>query len=120
MFQRVLDTKDTKDTKERRFSQLFFWSVNHTVITVPHVRNVEVQKQAQFVSCQFQVGQQLRSVNRKMDLVLKLQVGLAEFVIEAGVAGAFQDAGAERAVDFHRRADDEATGFVGFHRKVFP
>ena len=92
---------------------------------IPHVRNIEVQKQAQFVSGESQVRQQLSTVNRehffntldlndqavldnevhsvggselnplvndgKVQLVLKLQVGLRELVIETGVAGALQE-----------------------------
>ncbi len=50
-----------------------------------------------------------------MNLVLKMQTGLRQLVIEATVAGAFENAGAEGSVNLHCGADHDVTGFVRCH-----
>jgi hypothetical protein len=50
----------------------------------------------------------------KRDLVLNVQPGSRQFVQEAGVVRAFEDAGAESRVDPDRCANHDPAGFVGF------
>ncbi len=49
------------------------------------------------------------------NLVLEMQAGLGEFVIEAGIARAFKHTGTQNAVHLQPRTNDDATGLVCTH-----
>lgn len=51
----------------------------------------------------------------KPNLMLKSQACQRELVKEAGIADAFEDARPERAMDFHRGADDDPARFIRAH-----
>ena len=63
-----IDTKDTKDTKENQTYTRIGWvpsSVDDPPYPFPHMGGVEIQQQTDPVSTEFQVGQQLRAVQRQ-------------------------------------------------------
>jgi hypothetical protein len=53
--------------------------------------------------------------NGQVHLVLKMQTGLSQLVIQATIARAFENARAESSVHSHCSAVHDVTGFVGFH-----
>lgn len=109
---------------------------------------VEVQEQPERMTTEFQVREQLRTVdrkhsldaldfedealfddkvhaicgfqldtlvdNREPDLLLDVEAGLDHRVMQACVAGAFEDTGAERAVNIHRTTDDSVARGIRF------
>ena len=148
-----VNTKDTKDTKVGNHnswrSQFVLRSVDDTVNPLTHVRNVEVQQQAEFVTGQPEVRQQLGSVDgkqlfntfefndeavfndevdtigggelhafvndRQMNLVLKMQASLRQFIEQTSVVRALEEAGPECGMNSHRSTDDDVTGFIRCH-----